>query len=110
MSLTRSKIGLSLSISYLALFALAGLYAIYLLVYHTANSEFCGLPAIVVTLPWSMIMLPFFDAIGFVHWYEKFSGYPAIYGLCAMMMLLPSAMINASFLYFFGRELEKGKR
>ena len=39
---------------YAALFLLSGLYAIYRLVYHTANSELCGVPALLITLPWSI--------------------------------------------------------
>jgi hypothetical protein len=105
-----SKFGLILSSSYLGLFLAAGLYAIYLLVFHTATSEFCGLPAIFVTLPWSMLLMPIINGLGIVRWYEQFAGTPALYGFWAMMTLLPSALINAAILYTAGHYWECSMR
>lgn len=102
-----SKSGLILSLSYLALFFTAGLYAIYLLVFHTATSEFCGLPAIFLTLPWSMLSMPIVNALGIVKWYEQFAGTPALYGFWAMVTLLPSAFINVAILYTAGAYWER---
>lgn len=107
MTIKLSKTGFNLSISYLALFLAAGLYAIYLLIFHTANSEFCGLPAIFLTLPWSMLSMPIVKALGIVEWYDQFASTPALYGFWAMMTLLPSALINAAILYIAGSCLQK---
>ncbi len=105
-----SKIGFALSVSYLALFLAAGLYAIYLLVFHTGTSEFCGLPAVFLTLPWSMLSMPIVNGLGIVKWYEQFAGTPALYGFWAMMTLLPSALINAVILYTAGQYWERSTK
>lgn len=103
MTLFRSKFGLIFSLSYLAIFLLSGMYAIYMLVFHTANSEFSGVLAILVTLPWSLIFAPVMDALGIIAWYGRFASHPVIYGLCATMTLLPGALLNATILYFVGK-------
>jgi hypothetical protein len=105
-----SKLGQILSLSYLGLFLLSGVYAIYLLVFHTANSEFCGLPAILLTQPWSLLSIPLINKLGIVEWYEHFSGTPAVYGFWAIATLLPSALINAALLYAFGHSLDHYNR
>lgn len=97
-----SKLGLIMSLTYLALFLAAGLWAIHILVNYTSGSEFCGLPAIMVTLPWSVFITPLLINFGYVGWYEQFAGSPVVYGLFAMLGLLPAALINAGFLYFLG--------
>jgi len=98
-----SKLGLIFSLSYLGIFLLSGFYAIYLLVFHTANSEFSGLLGIVVTFPWSLIFLPIINSLGFVAWYDQFTSNPAVYGFFGMLGLLPAALLNAVILYFIGR-------
>jgi hypothetical protein len=103
----KSKLGKILSFGYLGLFALSGSYAIYLLVFHTANSEFCGLPAIQLTQPWSLMFGPVMDNLGIIQWYEQFSGSPVVYGLFAVLTLLPYALLNAALLYGFGWILDK---
>ena len=97
-----SRLGCTLSLSYLALFLIVVLWALYLLVFHTATSEFCGLPAILITSPWSMILLPWFSKMGVIAWYEQFAGSPLVYGLCATGMLVPGALINAAIFYAVG--------
>lgn len=97
-----SKLGLIMSLSYLALFFAAEMWAIYILVTQTSTSEFCGLPAVVVTLPWSALMTPILIGSGYIAWYERFAGNPVVYGLFAMLGLLPSALINAGILYYVG--------
>jgi hypothetical protein len=101
--MTFSKLGLILSLSYLGIFLVSGVYAIYLLLFHTATSEFSGLLGILVTLPWSLMFTPILDSIGYITWYESFSGNAAVYGIFAMLGLLPGALINATILYFIGR-------
>jgi hypothetical protein len=101
-----SRLGRTLALGYLGLFALCGLYAIWLLVFHAADSAYCGLPAILITEPWSMMSMSLIDRLGFVGWYEQFSKWPAVYGFFAMMTLLPSALINAALLYLLGRMIE----
>lgn len=107
MNMFRSKIGLALSAIYLFLFVLAGGFAIYLLVFHTADSALCGLPAIMVTLPWSMLTFPIVDALGYVTWYEKFAGTPVVYGIFAMLAFVPSALVNATIIYYIGTIFDK---
>lgn len=102
-----SRTGGVLCLSYLGVFLAAGIYAIYLLVFHTATSEFCGLPAIILTLPWSMLSMPIVNGLGIVKWYEQFASTPALYGFWAMMTLLPSALINAIILYVAGSYFER---
>lgn len=105
-----SKLGVIFSVSYLAIYVLSGLYAIYRLVFHTTSSEFSGVLAILVTLPWSLIFAPVMDALGIVTWYERFAGHPAVYGLCATMTLLPGALLNATILYFVGKLFDHDMR
>jgi len=103
MSVFHSKLGVILSASYLAIYVLSGLYAMYMLVFHTASSELSGVWAILVTLPWSLIFAPVMDALGVIAWYDRFASHPIVYGLCATMTLLPGALLNATILYFVGK-------
>ena len=98
-----SKPGLILSLSYLGIFVLSGIYMLYLLVSHTANSEFFGLLSILITLPWSMMMTPISDSLGYIDWYNHFAGNPVVYGLLALLPLMIAALVNACILYFVGR-------
>ena len=102
-----SKTGLIIAASYLVLFLITGFFAIYQLIYNTGSSEFCGLPAIILTLPWSMLSMPIVSGLGIVKWYEQFASTPALYGFWAMMTLLPSALINAVILYVAGSYFQK---
>jgi len=101
-----SKPGLILSLSYIGIFLLSGIYMLYLLIYHTANSEFSGLLPIVETLPWSIIVTPLLDSLGYMSWYNHFAGTPLVYGLFALIPLLLGAFVNAIILYFIGRLFE----
>jgi hypothetical protein len=98
-----SKSGLILSLSYLGIFLLSGIYMLYLLIFHTANSEFSGLFSIFLTLPWSILVTPIMDLLGYINWYNQFAGNPLIYGLFALLPLLSGALVNAIILYFIGR-------
>ena len=95
MKLPKSKLGIIFGLTYLSIFILSSVYALYLLVFHTANSEFSGLFAILVTLPWSV-------AFPLPVWYDSFAGKPFLYGTFAMLNLLPAALLNAGFLYLIG--------
>ncbi|MGD0589820.1 MAG: hypothetical protein ABSA44_03335 [Bacteroidota bacterium] len=98
-----SQPGLILSLSYLGIFLLSGIYMLYLLIFHTANSEFSGLFSILITLPWSIIVTPMLDSLGYMSWYNHFAGNPLVYGLLALLPLLSAALVNAIILYFIGR-------
>ena len=97
-----SKPGLILSMAYLGIFFLSGIHMLYLLIFHAANSEFSGLFAIMVTLPWSIMIAPLLDSLGYIAWYEHFAGNPAVYGLFALAPFSLAALVNAAFLYLVG--------
>ena len=102
----RSKLGLSFVIAYLAVYLFAEFIAFRALIFDTANSELSGVPAILVTLPWSIMFGPFWDLVGFVKWYDRFAGTPALYGFLASLTILPGAIINAVILYYIGRAID----
>ena len=99
----RSRLGLRLVIAYLAIVFLAELTAFHALIFDTAHSELSGVFAMFVTLPWSIILAPFWDWAGFVDWYGRFARTPAVYGFFASLTVLPGAIINAAILYYIGR-------
>lgn len=103
-----SKLGLIFSLSYLTIFFASWAYAIYILVVHTATSEFSGLAMVLTTRPWSMLLIPLMDKVGYILWYEKFAGHPAIYGMFGGLGLLLGALINTVIFYFIGKFLESG--
>jgi hypothetical protein len=99
----RSRLGLIFVIAYLALYLFAEFVAFRALIFDTAHSEFSGVLAILVTLPWSIMLGPFWDFVGLVKWYGRFAGTPALYGFFASLTILPGAIINAVILYYIGR-------
>ena len=52
------RLDLWLAGTYLALVALAGLYLAYRLLFAPTNSEFAGMPLLVLSLPWSDWLVP----------------------------------------------------
>ena len=102
MKINNSRIAPALVFLYLGLFFLSSYYAAC-----NSRDAFCGLPAIVITLPWSIILVPIYLLSGYITWYEKFAGTPLIYIAFAMLGLLPGALINAwiihKFIKNFGR-------
>jgi hypothetical protein len=102
----RSRLGLKLVIAYLAIYLFAELIAFHALIFDTANSALSGVFAIFVTLPWSIILARFWNWVGFVKWYGRFAGTPAVYGLFASLTILPGAIINAAILYYLGRLID----
>jgi hypothetical protein len=107
----RDRTAACFAASYLFLFFLSGAYAVWRLVRHTAASEFSGLPALVLTLPWSVVLSPVFHKLGYDAWYASFtSESPALFGFWAMVGLLPSAFLNAAGLYFVGRLVATRRR
>ena len=96
MRIMKAKLGQLFVLIYLGLFILSGLFAMFSLVFNTAHSEFSGIFAILVTLPWSIILkIP--------NWYDKYASMHVLYGLCAMLNLTPGALINATILYYIGK-------
>jgi hypothetical protein len=84
-------------------------YALYLLIFHTATSEFSGLPAIMITFPWSLLSLHSIWWTSYLSWYSQLAGSPILYGFFAMLGLLPFALLNASILYFIGCLFDRNK-
>lgn len=104
---SNSKLRFVLSLSYLGIFLLTGAYSIWFLL-HNPYAELWGVLQIVVTLPWSMILMPIIDSLGFIAWYGQFAGSNKImYGLLAMSAFIPAALVNAIILYFIGRLFDK---
>jgi hypothetical protein len=102
----RSRLGLTFVVAYFAIFLFAEFIAFRALIFDTANSELSGVFAIFVTLPWSIMLVPFWDLVGFVKWYGRFAGTPALYGFFASLTILPGAIINAVILYYIGRVID----
>jgi len=98
----RSRLGLIFAVAYLAVFLFAEVIAFRALIFDTANSELSGVPAIFVTLPWSLMFERFWDSVGYVNWYNQFGGTPTLYGFFASLTVLPGWIINAAILYYIG--------
>jgi ABC-type glycerol-3-phosphate transport system permease component len=107
MGSARSRWGRILAGAYLSCFALAEAYALAQLTFNTRHSEFSGIFAILVTLPWSMMTIPIARSVGYIAWYDQFASTPALYGLLGGLVLLPGALINALILYGIGRAIKR---
>jgi hypothetical protein len=102
-----SKLGLTLSLIYLGLFAVTALICIYSLTFHPEHSEFSGLGIYLIALPWSVWTSSLLASIGYISWYEKFSSNGFIYGFFATLGISPGVFINAALLYGIGYLNEK---
>ncbi len=100
-----SKLGLVLGLVYLAIFVLTELIAFYGLIFETASSDLSGVLALFVTLPWSIALVRFWDAVGFIKWYGQFAGRPALYGFFGLLAILPGAILNAAIVYYIGKAI-----
>ena len=105
-----SRLGAIFVVVYLAVFCFTELIAFYSLIFNTAHSELSGVLAILVTLPWSMALVPLWEWVGFIKWYDRFAGTPALYGFFGMLAILPGALINAVIVYHLGKALDRGGR
>lgn len=96
----KSKLGFALAAVYLALVAGLILYALYLFKYDAVNSELAAVPIIVLTLPWSMMIL------------SSFGPMPGNSLVLGFAVLVFSALANAALLYLLGALLGRafGKR
>ena len=103
----RSRLGLIFVITYLAIFLFAEAIEFHALIFDTLHSELSGVPAIFVTLPWSMMFGRFWDSVGYVNWYNQFGGTPALYGFFASLTVLPGFIINAAILYYIGGLIDR---
>ena len=101
-----SILGVMLSVTYLVIFILCTVYALYMVVYHPAGSEFAGLPAIIVTLPWSVITTIVMGITGLAQYYDNVASRPIMNVLMPALILLPSALLNAWLLYKLGKALK----
>ena len=98
----KSKLGLALAAVYLAVVAAALIYAVYLFKFDVGNSELAGVPVIVLTLPWSMMIVSAFNSM------------PGNSLALGFAVLVFSALVNAAILYLIGaltgRAFGSGKR
>jgi hypothetical protein len=92
---------------YLFIFLLTEGCLFYAVQLHTDRSEFSGLFALMVTLPWSLILLPMWQALGYIDWYGRFASSPALYGLLASVTMLPGAILNAGIAYWIGQVIDR---
>ena len=104
------RMGIWFAAVYLAIFALAVGSMFYFLIFHTSQSEFCGVLPILVTLPWSILAFPVIQGSGYVAWYETHSPNPAVYGLLAVAPLAICAAINAWLVYQAGTIIQHAGR
>ena len=95
----RSRWGTVCGGVYLALVILAGAYAAYQLIFNTANSELCGVPLIMVTLPWSLMLFQL----------ERLVGLPAN-PLLVIFNVVCSVLINAAAFYCAGAMMQPAER
>lgn len=89
----KSKTGLAMAGTYLALVLIAALYALYRLNFAPADSEFSGLPLILLTLPWSMMIFSWLGT------------YVPNSLTATFSILLFSGLLNTTILYFIGAAL-----
>lgn len=101
-----SRLGSKLAVAYLAIFLFAELIAFHALIFDTANSAFSGVSAMLVTLPWSVFLVRFWNWVGFVKWYGRFASTPPAYGFFASLTILPGAIANAAILYYVGKVID----
>lgn len=101
-----SRWGRIFVVAYLSIFLFAEFVAFRSLILDTANSALSGVPAIFVTLPWSLMFAPFWNLVGFVKWYSRFAGTPALYGFFASLTIPPGAIINGAILYRIGMSID----
>lgn len=50
------------------------------------------------------------NASGYIAWYGRFAGTPALYGFFAMLGILPGAILNAVILYQIGKAMDRGAK
>lgn len=101
----RSRLGYLLALGYLGVFVAAECLMLFTLLFHTAHSEFSGLGIILVALPWSLLLTPVGNAVGYIDWYNRFAGMPLVYGLLATVTVLPGVLLNTAIAYWIGRSI-----
>ena len=90
----KSKTGIVLAGIYLALVALAALYIVYRINFAPVNSEFCGLPLLLLTLPWSMMIFSWLDP------------YLSDSLVVTLSVLIFCGLLNAAVIYLTGSGIE----
>ncbi len=94
-----SKLGATFSLLFFGLVVLASLLAVF------GGGEFAGIFLLFLGLPWTLLLEPLVDSLGYVQWYGQFSGSidtEFLYSLFATFGILPGALINAGILYALG--------
>jgi hypothetical protein len=77
--------------AYLVLVGLAGVYVAYRLLFAPANSEFAGMPLLILALPWSDWLVPVARTSALAGW----------------LGLLAGVFVNAFALVLLGRGLQR---
>jgi len=106
----QSRFGRIFLVAYSAIFLSTVSLNLYDQVYRTANSALSGVPAILVTAPWSLLLTPLWVASGYIDWYNRFASTPAVLGLCGTLTLLPGAICNAGLAYWVGKLFDRSPR
>jgi hypothetical protein len=97
------KTGPMLSLRYLGLYFLSGIYALCFLLFRPPTPEFD--PPSIVALPWTFVILPIANSWGIQDWYLRHSGSPVLYAAVMTLILLPGALLNAIIAYLIGKAL-----
>ena len=84
----RSRLGTIFAIAYLAVFLLAQCFTVAAMKLNPANSEMSGIFGVLVTLPWSLMLVPIWNALGYIEWYGRFANSPGLYGLLGTVAIL----------------------
>ncbi len=106
----RFKPGSKWALIYLVIFMVYVLVAVCSIAFDSATSLLVGILGAIITLPWSLLLGPILDSLGYIAWYDQFVGHPAVYGGLAAIGLLPGALVNACILYYLGARADGGKQ
>ena len=85
-----SRLGLIFAVIYLSLVIASIVYALYMFYFAPINSEFAGLPSLLLTLPWSTMVFRLLDSVLSNSLAVTFT----VISLCALL--------NACILYIIG--------
>lgn len=108
MRFLRSRTGWRLCSVYLGVYALSGVYAVCWLLFSRPTPEFN--PPSLVALPWTIVLIRFWNAHGIGNAYDRYINSPFLYGGVMWSALLPGALLNAVILYLLGKLFERSSR
>ena len=99
-----ARFGLALCTAYLALYTLSLIYSVGILLFEKPTAEFN--PPSLVAIPWSLVLIPYYQSLGIGDLYLHLTRSPVLYSLLMWSVLLPGALVNAGCLYLVGKFLD----